>query len=733
MVRMAAAEMKRISFGIWPMLALFLLLLVSLSYMSDATHNSERFGQMYTWLLLVNALGLVLLTSLIGANLFWLVRQQRKKAAGAQLTTRLVIMFVVLAVAPVSVVYYFSLQFLQRGIDSWFDVRVEQALEDSLDLSRSALDVRLRDVLSLTERVAEELAEVPVAVVPLSLYDLRVRSGAVELTLLGKHGRIVGSSSADPTAIVPDQPSEEILMSLRAGSPYVGLDIIGDKGLHVRAVVPVVSSKSGGEQYVLQALYSVSERLDNLATSVQTAFARYKELSYLRTPLKYSYSLTLSLVLGLSLLSAVWGAFYSARRLVAPVRDLAEGTRAVADGDYSRQLPVASEDELGFLVRSFNDMTRRLEKAREQTRRSQRQIERQRAYLEAVLANLSSGVMSIDADNVLRTVNAAATKILGVDIYQYLDADLEAIAVDNAFLSPFLDVMRARVSEHQDAWQEEVIIFGNDGRKILMCRGATLQGADTRAGGQVIVFDDVTALIQAQRDAAWGEVARRLAHEIRNPLTPIQLSAERLRRKYLGTMARQDAEVLDRATRTIVNQVEAMKHMVNDFSEYARGPRVQLESVHLNQLIQEVLDLYRDSVPDMLIVERLDRSEPVIEGDPGRLRQLLHNLIKNAQEAARGRTGAVLYVSTREVGDGKVHYVELCFEDNGPGFQDGMLERLFEPYVSTKQKGTGLGLAIVKKIVEEHGGVIIAENAERGGARISIRFQLAEILKLAKV
>ena len=723
---MASRALSRSGIGMLPMLVLFALLLVSLSLMSSATHNSERFGEMYSWVLLVNAAGLVVLGALVVANIIWLLIQQRKQAAGAKLTRRLVVMFVLMSVVPVSVVYYFSLQFLQRGIDTWFDVRIEQALEDALDLSRVALDVRLRDVLRLTERMADEVSDSPPAALSLNIYDIRVRSGAAELTLLGSDGRIIASSTTEITDIVPNQPSSEMLQAMHGGGSYIGLDPVGDTGLYARALVPVQSGRSDSEVYTLQALFSVSERLSVLAESVQSAFAHYKELAYLRKPLKFSYTLTLSIILVLSLLGAIWAAFQSARRLVAPVSDMAEATRAVAEGDYSRRLPVASDDELGFLVRSFNDMTRRLAKARDQARRSRQQVEGQRTYLEAVLANLSSGVMSLDAGGVVRAVNSAANQNLGVDIKAWLGRPLADVAGEHAFLLPFIDVIDRNRIKGRHLWQAEVSLFGASGRQVLMCRGTTLTGVGSRSGGQVIVFDDVTALIQAQRNAAWGEVARRLAHEIKNPLTPIQLSAERLRRRYLNRMEDDEVEVLDRATRTIVNQVEAMKKMVNAFSEYARVPQISLESLDLNQLIREVLDLYRGSGGRSAIKDRLDAQPSIIEGDAGRIRQLLHNLLKNALEALGGEADASVIISTASGEEAGGGYIELCVDDNGPGFQADELDSIFEPYVSTKPKGSGLGLAIVKRIVEEHNGMIAAETSPAGGARIRIRLQAGE-------
>jgi nitrogen fixation/metabolism regulation signal transduction histidine kinase len=469
----------------------------------------------------------------------------------------------------------------------------------------------------------------------------------------------------------------------------------------------------------------VSERFSELAEGVQSAYTRYNELTYLRTPLKFSYTLTLSIVLVLSLLTAIWAAFHSARRLVAPVRDLAEATHAVAEGDYSKRLAVASEDELGFLVRSFNDMTRRLARSRKEAHQVRQQIEDQRAYLEAVLANLSSGVISMGADSVLRAVNRTAQQNLDIDIKRYLGRELSALAADYVFLGPFIDVIMRHRRQGDKSWQEEVSLFGKNGRQVLMCRGTVLEGADRSGDGLVLVFDDVTALIQAQRDAAWGEVARRLAHEIKNPLTPIQLSAERLRRRYLGRMDAGEADVLDRATHTIVNQVDAMKKMVDAFSEYARVPHTSMKPMDLNRLVREVLDLYRSSELNARVLEQLTSGNTWIEGDSGQLRQLLHNLLKNAFEAVRDVPDAYIAITTRIVDEDGIRQLELCIDDNGPGIEPGVLENIFEPYVSTKPRGSGLGMAIVKKIVEEHGGTISAGSSAEGGAQIRIRLLLS--------
>jgi nitrogen fixation/metabolism regulation signal transduction histidine kinase len=460
--------------------------------------------------------------------------------------------------------------------------------------------------------------------------------------------------------------------------------------------------------------------MSELADNVQSSYTKYKELAYLREQLKISFAMTLTLVLLFSIFSAVWAAFYSARRLAAPIRDLAEGTKAVADGDYSTHLPVPSSDEMGFLVESFNEMTRKIAHARDEARQSQEEAEAQRAYLEAVLGRLSSGVMTFDQDKYLRTANASAGQILGLPIEFLLSKTLPSICAQHPYLQQFKDAVEPHLEETAGDWREQVILFGTSGRQMLMCSGTSLPSHTQGQAGYIIVFDDITALIQGQRDAAWSEVAQRLAHEIRNPLTPIQLAAERLRHKYLKTMDRKDSEVLDRLTHTIIQQVETMQDMVNTFSEYARTPQMRLEPMDLNHLIKEVLDLYRNVDRTAQFEVRLEQDIPLIEADADRLRQVLNNLLNNALEAYDRATPPQLTISTRCLQEANLRFVELRIEDHGPGIPSEILGQVFEPYVTTKTKGTGLGLAIVKKIVEEHGGVVWLENNQNGPGACAI-------------
>ena len=712
--------MSRFGQGAAPIVILGLVMLGSTYLMSNATQDSARFGELYSVLLAINAMALIGLGVLIAMNLYHLLHQAREQRPGAKLTVRMVVVFVVLSVTPVTIVYYFSLQFLHRGIDSWFDVRIEEALDDALDLSRTALGVRMREHLAQTARIASDLEPLTDEQAVSALDDARRLSGATEFTLIGANGRIVGSSNVDPTAVVPSPPSDAIVSQARGSGDYIGLDDIGDSGLHVQVVVSVPSHEAAGEPWLLQALFPVAERMDTLADSVESASAKYRELSYLRKPLKLSFTLTLSIVLLVSLFTAVYAALRSARRMVAPLQDLSEGTKAVAGGDYETQLPGAAQDEIGFLVASFNEMTRQLKRAHDETRASQLLVEAQRAYLETVLRRLATGVLTLDGERRLVTANRAATEILGVDLDALIGTRLESLADRHPQLAPLVHTLFERLEEtttdglrdHRD----EVSVATPLGRRILVCSAASLAGGE----GDVIVFDDVTEFIQAQRNAAWSEVARRLAHEIKNPLTPIQLAAERLRDKYLHKVQSFDAAQMDRLTRTIVEQVESMKEMVNAFSDYARMPVLRPTAVDLNALVLDVVELYRTASPAVRFETRLDRTVASVHADPDRLRQVLHNLLKNAVEACGDGAAPWILTATR---GGKARddaMVELSVHDSGAGFQDEHVDRIFEPYVTSKSKGTGLGLAIAKKIIEEHGGAVSGGNAPEGGARVTV-------------
>ena len=700
------------------------LWLVALYLLGSVAQNSAEFDRWLPWILLINISGLITLFVLLAAKLTRLVRDYRRHVPGSRLKGRTVAIFSALAVAPILVVYYFSLQFLNRGIDSWFEIEVSQGLKDTRELSHAALEVRVREFLQHTEVVAHELS-------PLADFELigtldreRRESTALEFTVVGAQARIIATSSDRPMDMLPVPATDEMMLQVRRGRPYVSLDTDSVGGYVIRAASPIEGSGSSSAR-VLIALYPVPEQLSQLADTVQRSYTQYAKLVQLRQPLKSTFVLILSFVVLMSLIAAVYGAFFAAQRLVQPVQDLIAGTRAVAKGNYDTKLPLPSRDELGFLVTSFNDMTKRLGRAREETRRSQQAVEAERAGLAVILARLSTGVVSLEADLTVRTANQAASAILGVDLEAAVGTRFGEAINDNTLFTQFLSAVKLRLGAEQLDWREQIELLSDSGKRVLMCACTALPN-DVGAPGVVLVFDDITTLLQAQRDAAWGEVARRLAHEIKNPLTPIQLCAERIQRKFSGSMNPEDAQILERATHTIVAQVEAMKQMVNAFSEYARAPDMHFSRFDLNQLITEVVDLYRVQASAAEIKLLLDPALPILAADRIRLRQILNNLVTNSLEALEGRTGARVEIETHVAEDGPKQVAVIVVADNGPGFQRDLIGTVFDPYVTSKPKGTGLGLAIVKKIVEEHGGRIEADNQRTGGARVRILLPLGE-------
>jgi len=690
------------------------LILLSLQLMSSATQESSQLSAMYSWLLLVNGVGTVALLGLVGANLYSLARQLKRREAGSRLTIRMVSLFVLLSLAPAGIVFYFSMQFLHQGIDSWFNVEMDRAMEDALELSQSSLDQRIRWNKAQTQQLVEKISELPESQAALEMENFRVLSGAAEMTLFSRQNGIIASSSANPSDILPRSPDEQTWLSVRQNGEFAALAPVRDDALMIRIILKVKSK----DPHYLQALYPVPVRIADLADSVEFAFVRYQEMNFLRDSLKMTFSLALSLVLLMSLLAAIWIAFISIRTIVAPVKELVKGTQAVASGKYDQQLPVMAQDDLGFLVESFNEMTQRIARASQETRMASFEVENQRAYLETILANLTAGVMSFDANHKIRTANQAAFKIFHVSAPQFVGETLLKLADDYPELAEPLKAIQRFLEQAEDIWQQRLAFLGSNGRQELLCRGTPLFSQDGRKVGAVVVFDDVTDLIQAQKNAAWGEVARRLAHEIKNPLTPIQLSAERLQHKLADKLESADADMLQRSTRTIVQQVEAMKEMVDDFSEYAKPSKKQAVNIDLSALIQEVLSLYVLKT-GVKFNANYENNALMIHGDQVSIRQVIHNLIKNALEAIDGQ--GQIDIDVHRVQKNNIDFIEIGLHDDGVGIKDEQIEQIFEPYVTTKMKGTGLGLAIVKKIIEEHGGAIWVDTSRKVGAGFIIQ------------
>ena len=711
-----------------------ILTLVALFLLTETVQKSDDFDRLQDIILAINIAGSVLLIALLIGNLSRLLRDYRQNVPGAKLKARMVGMFVGLAVLPLLVVFYFSTQFINRGIDSWFNVQVEEGLENALALSRAAIEQQKRQSLYATTQVAKRLALVSDRQLVFELSLLRRESGASEMTLYGANNTILATSSDSSAGTMPVPMTEEIALLMQQDRPFVSLETLSAGNAEIRtAIVFIHRHARTQEARVIQAHFPVTERLGRMVSSVENSYSEYQQLLFFREDLKDLLTLTLGFVLLLSLLAAIYGAFVLSRRLVAPIQDLVAGTLAVAEGDFDTLLPTPSRDEIGFLVSSFNDMTQRLATARREASLNQALVESERRNLEVILARLSTGVLALEADLRIRTANPASGAILGVDLESRTGESLHDVASGMPLLQQFVDVACVHLDAGETEWREQIVLRGDVGRRVLSCACTTLPGDEDHAAGYVMVFDDITALLQAQRDAAWGEVARRLAHEIKNPLTPIQLSAERLRRKYLKTMDKDEAQVLDRATHTIVQQVEAMKEMVNAFSDYARAPDMDISHFDLDKLAHEVIDLYRAQESDVEIVLTSDPTMAMFEADMGRVRQILHNLIRNAVEALENSQGGRIDVQVGGAEIDGVQMIQIKVEDNGPGFKTGSVSQVFDPYVTTKPKGTGLGLAIVKKLVEEHVGTIRASNRTDGGAMISIRMPINEAAREAMI
>jgi two-component system, NtrC family, nitrogen regulation sensor histidine kinase NtrY len=698
------------------LLALACLGVIFLFLLATASANTALFARGYDLLLVLNGAMVVLLMGLVGYQLLRLRRNLKAGVFGSRMAARLVLLFALVAVLPGALLYGVSVQFLGKSIESWFDVRVDRALEGGLNLGRSALDYLLKETTNKATQIALTLQEAELGGMAARLNRASEQASIYEAALFSASGGVLAVAGVSGSTLTPEPPPPQALRRARLQQPYSAIDQMADQGLMLRVVVPVNSADPTEPLRVLQVIEPVPKQLQQDAEKVQAGYRDYQEISFSRTALKRLYALTLTLTLLLALFSALGLAVVLSEHFSRPLGLLAEGTRAVAQGDFSRRNPVQSRDELGVLTESFNTMTAQLAEAKAKEEENRRAIETTRAYLESVLANLSAGVLAFDHAFRLRTANLSAAVILQQPLADLVSVPLVDWGRHIPALAAFAELVADGFKSGRDGhWQRQAELAVAHQTRVLLMRGSGLPGEP--APGCVVVFDDVSELVQAQRDAAWAEVARRLAHEIKNPLTPIQLSAERLAIKLAGKLDASDAESLVRGTQTIIAQVTAMKHMVDDFAIYARQPRAgAMQKVDLNALLLDVLALYENLRPHVTL--KLAQDEAIIQGEPTRLRQVFHNLIQNALDAQTDVAAPAYEFEVEAKGDSVV----LSFADAGAGFPEDMMRRAFEPYVTTKAKGTGLGLAIVKKIVEEHHGRIAIENRPSRGARVTLHF-----------
>ncbi len=716
------------------------LVLVYLLSLSTSGHGLERH---FVWLYWVNVAvaGLLMLTIALAA--LRLVVRWRRGKFGSRLLAKLAGIFALVGVIPGVLIYNVSYQFVARSIDSWFDQQVAGALDAGLALGRGTLDAMVADMSAKTRTAAERLSDVRSAVGPLALERVREQLGVRDAVLLGPAGQTLAVAGGSAAAIMPERPSAALLRQTRTGrstSVLEGLDDEPKPGVGPQAQVRALAlipnndiSLAATEDRFLMVVQPLPAALVANALAVQAAYREYQQRAIARDGLRRMYIGTLTLAGVLSVFGAVLLAVMLGNQIVRPMLLLADGVRQVAAGDLTAKPVFASRDELGGLTRSFADMTEQLSDAREQVQRGVQQLEGARTRLQTILDSLTAGVIVFDRHGGIDTVNPGATRILRQPLSAYRGRKLDEVPG----LGEFAQRVWQRSELHRtspeagerDHWQDafELPQEGTQGSLNLLLRGALLPG-DAR----LLVFDDITEVVSAQRSVAWAEVARRLAHEIKNPLTPIQLSAERIEHKLGARLQGEDQAMLKRSVATIVAQVQAMKQLVDEFRDYARLPAAKLHPLDLNALVQDVMALYAAAQDQGKLVAELQQQAPAIEGDASQLRQVVHNLVQNSLDAVAERADGRVIVSTQAVHNetGELRAVRLKVSDNGPGFSDKVLKRAFEPYVTTKSKGTGLGLAVVKKIADEHGARVRIANLHSRtdgdgpvtGAQVSLSF-----------
>ncbi|MCW5655214.1 MAG: HAMP domain-containing protein [Hydrogenophaga sp.] len=718
--------------------------MVLLFLLTLATNNRALYEQNFTWLVAVNVAVAAFLLLIVGWIAVRLGLRLKRGKFGTRLLIKLAAIIGLVGVLPGVLIYTVSYQFVSRSIESWFDVRVESALAAGLNLGRTTLDTLGADLGSKTRVAAESLSRMPNASAVLALDRLREQLGASDLILWNANGQALGSAGLSRFDINPERPTQTQLRNVRASRVVTQVDgleegaetdiealiAVSEARIKVLALVSPPNFGFNAEPRYLQVVAPLPRALVTDALAVQVANREYQERAFAREGLRRMYIGTLTLALFLAVFGAVLLAVLLGNQLVRPLLVLAEGMREVAAGNLAPKTALTSRDELASLTRTFAHMTQDLADARGAVQKSMEQVDAARANLQTILDNLTAGVVVLDEDGCLHSVNPGAERILRTPLARHMGAPLADVPGLEAFASGVLQQFERFLGEQTPPpegghWQQSFELSANgntpfDEGITLIARGALLPN-----GERLLVFDDVSEMVSAQRAKAWGEVARRLAHEIKNPLTPIQLSAERLAMKLDGKVQPTEQAVLDKSVRTIVDQVDAMKRLVNEFRDYARLPAVRLAPIDLNALVRDILVLYDNAA----VPVRLELADdlPKVQADPEQVRQTLHNLVQNAQDAMAGQPGAEVLLRTRRSDSGK--WVRLSVLDQGPGFADHILKRAFEPYVTTKTKGTGLGLAVVKKIMDEHGGrVDLANRMTEGrvsGAQVSLSFAVA--------
>ncbi len=711
-------RVRQLFFRVLPVALALAVLFASLILVSNVQQDARGFGQPYVWVLALTIFALLVVLAAIVHRVYSLAKMVRAHTPGAMLSARWVRYFLVLSLPPALIVYFFSAYFLTQTVDSWFNVGVETALSDSLELGQQFLENRTMEVRNQVLRLNRDI-ENPADNIDAARRTLLANvssAGPLELTIMESDGRILASANINMQADLPARPGDYALLQALERGEYAAAEPVGDGILRIRVIQRLSYAVAGGQGYLLQAIYPLPESVTTLAGKIEKEYYRYQNLSFLREPLKQSFILILSLVLLLTVLLAILAALSVARKMVTPISKLAQATREIAAGDLTYEIHAETRDELGFLVQSFNEMTEALTNASKEAEHSRSQLQSQSEYFETVLGSLTAGVLTLDENLNVVTANTAAHEILGMPTGFFDGQNLSERAETKPLLAPLAELIKRQMANGPAEWQREIRLRAHGQALVLLVRGSRLGTEISQAGGTVIVFDDVTMLNLAQREAAWSEVARRLAHEVKNPLTPIRLAAERLQMKLMSRLDKKDGDMLDRATRTIVSQVEALRSLVDAFGDYAQAPQLQRSPLALDQLIKDVVALYQHEEQRAHFHLKLIEGPPGLSADSGQIRQLLHNLVVNSRQAVDEGEIAEIHIRTRLITQAGKKWLEMELNDRGPGYPAAVLEKPFEPYVTFKTNGSGLGLAICRKIVSEHDGRITIHNPAVGGA-----------------
>ena len=681
--------------------------------LAKAISNSELIsGDSFRILLGLNILFICSLIGLIAVQIFRLLQSVKKEITGSRLTLRLVLSFALMGIVPVLIVYLVSVNFLTKSIESWFDVKVESALEGGLTLGQKSIDILMRDIELKGKSIAYSIGNSEPEQRDRLLSDLRSKFGIQDAVIFDQDSMIIGVSS-EKNSLIPAIPNIEDLE--RGGQGFFGRieEVSGDQ-IYLKTFTPIISKTAMSKRLILQLTQPIPPSISNLALSVESVYDEYQQLTYSRNSLKIIYILTLTLVLLLALLSSVAASFVISRRFSAPLAMLAGATKEISKGNYKKIIPEQGKDEIGVLISSFNSMTSQLGVATRSSEKDRERLEVARTFLETILAHLTTGVIVLDDKKIIQLNNIAASRMLINKKITMNNQLMKEVIAKNLLFKPVYDFVESYIDGNKNNKKEvsqEFKLNKDKQERTIMLQITPL--IDNKGKSYVLVIDDISEVTQAQRHSAWGEVARRLAHEIKNPLTPIQLSAERIQHKFKDKLSKEDSDVLERSTKTIVNQVNALKIMVNEFAEYARPPKIQKDTIRIDNLIEEVIDLYE--INDIIKVKK-DKNIPIIYADQNKLRQVIINLLENSQDALKEIKKPKIKICIKK----KVNEVELIVEDNGRGIPDEIIGRIFEPYVTSKKTGTGLGLAVVYKIIEEHEGKINIDRIKNSGTRVTI-------------